>query len=185
VNAPRVEDTWVRCEMRDNSWRLGSWRVRDTLRRFRVGSARRRRNALSRGGLIYAAVRTILAGRANDTPFALQRPMVRRRADEVLLASQANWRLFYRPYLGVCHATTGANVTDPILEFSGRVRSAATQCAVERRVDIRRRADHPRGSCERHPLCFATTDGPRKSRQGSARKPRELAALLQTLPRSV
>jgi hypothetical protein len=45
-----------------------------------------------------AAVRTILAGGANYTRFALQRPMVRRRADNVFLASHANGRLFYGPY---------------------------------------------------------------------------------------
>jgi hypothetical protein len=50
---------------------------------------------------MYAAVRTIFEGCANDTPFALQRPMVRRRADNVFLASHAYWRLFCRPYRGV------------------------------------------------------------------------------------
>jgi hypothetical protein len=55
--------------------------------------------------------------------------------------------------------------------LSGRVRSAAPQCAFQRRVDGRRRAD----------LCLATTDGPQKSRQRLHCKPRELAALLQTL----
>ena len=48
----------------------------------RVGSARRRRDAQLTGGLTQAAVRTILEGWADDTPFAFRRPMVRRRADE-------------------------------------------------------------------------------------------------------
>jgi hypothetical protein len=52
-----------------------------------------------------AAVRTILADYANDASFVLQRPMVRRRADNVFVASHANGRLFYRPYIGACQST--------------------------------------------------------------------------------
>jgi hypothetical protein len=93
-----------------------------------VGSARRRQNALLKGGLMYAAVRTILAGCANETPFFA--PVVRRRADNVFLASHANWRLFYRPYIGVCQATAAECVTDPDHIHSSRF-------IVE--VDLRRR----------------------------------------------
>ena len=60
-----------------------------------------------------AAVRTILAGCANDVGFAFRQPMVRRRADSALLATRASWRLFYGPYLGVCQATAAESVTHP------------------------------------------------------------------------
>ena len=58
-----------------------------------------------------AAVRTILAGCANDIRFAFQQPTVRRRADSAFLATHASWRLFYGPYLGVCQATAAEIVT--------------------------------------------------------------------------
>jgi len=73
-----------------------------------------------RGGLLYAAVRTILAGCANDTSFALQRPMVRRRADNVFLASHASWRLFYKPYIGGCQATAAESITD-LCKYIGKI----------------------------------------------------------------
>ena len=81
---------------------------------FRVGSARRRRNTLLRDELTQAAVRTILAGCANDTGFAFRQSMVRRRAGSASLATQASWRLFYGPcYVGVCRATAAESVTHP------------------------------------------------------------------------
>jgi hypothetical protein len=48
-----------------------------------------------------AAVRTILAGRANDICFAVRQPTVRRRADSAFLATQVSWRLFCGPYLWI------------------------------------------------------------------------------------
>jgi len=65
---------------------------------------------------MYAAVRTILAGCADQPPFALQRPMVRRRADNVFVAA-ARRRLFYGPY-GVCQATATECVTHPSVRNS-------------------------------------------------------------------
>jgi hypothetical protein len=47
-----------------------------------------------------AAVRTIIAGCANDAGSAFRQPTVRRRAGSVFLATHASWRLFYGPYIG-------------------------------------------------------------------------------------
>jgi hypothetical protein len=84
------------------------------MRGSQVRSARRRCDALFRGGLVQAAVRTILGGCANDTALAFRRPMVRRRADNAFLASHASWRLFYGPYRGVCQAMAAESVSDPL-----------------------------------------------------------------------
>jgi hypothetical protein len=83
--------------------------------------------------LVQAAMRTILAGRADDTPFALQRPMVRRRADDFFLASHANGRLFYRPYIGVCQSTPAGNAARPY-NFAGTAGYAPS--AAEKNVEF-------------------------------------------------
>jgi prepilin-type N-terminal cleavage/methylation domain-containing protein len=55
------------------------------------------------------------------------------------------------------------------------VRLAASNSFVEKQIDARRRADHPRGSFARNHHCIPTTDGPQKSRLSLASGRRRFA----------